>query len=85
MQVSEAADAASNKSEAQQIREKHDAQCAFVVVIGKDGKATATLAADTPDKYKASADFLKGFIGNLPVVPFKSVFGWGNHGVPTEE
>lgn len=80
-----ATDKTANLNEAQALATKHDSQAVVILRIQKDGTATATMWANSPEKNRGIDGWLRNFITNLPKNPFQTLFGWDKGGVPTPE
>lgn len=68
----------------QRMCQHHDLQAAAVFSVRRDGTIDVTTYGETAKGCRAIGWWAHGFAdaGALSVVPFTTVFGWGNKGVP---
>jgi len=70
-------------SDARAIVKKYDGQAAVIILVRKDGVIDTVTYGETKEKCKVIGWWAK-LVGDkgLSVVPFQTIFGWGNGGVP---
>ena len=70
------------KKEAQ----KHDLQAIMMLCVERNGTVSIVTYGEDKTKCKAIGDWGQGLWEYcVSLIPFKSVFGWGNNGVPVVE
>ena len=71
-------------SDAKEILEKYEQQAIVILGIGKNGTVTVVTYGENVAKCKAIGEWGKSLVDRgLSLIPFQTVFGWGNKGNPT--
>lgn len=72
-----------NIKECKDIAERHAAQAVIVIRIERDGTVTTSTYGESERKCRIIGAWAQGWMDHaLSVIPFRTVFGWGNNGVP---
>jgi len=65
---------------------KHDLQGIMMLCIERNGTVSIVTYGENKEKCKAIGDWGQGLWNHcVSLIPFKSVFGWGNNGIPVPE
>lgn len=70
-------------SDARMIAKKLDQQAVVILGVERDGTVTVVTYGENKEKCKAIGDWGQGLWKYaVSLIPFQTVFGWGNGGVP---
>ena len=65
---------------------KHDMQAIVLLTVERNGTVSVVTYGENVEKCKAIGDWGQGLWKHcVSLIPFQSVFGWGNNGVPVSE
>lgn len=68
---------------ARRIAKDHDLQAVVVLTVARDGIVTVTTYGEDKKKCDAIGEWGQGLWKYaVSIIPFQTVFGWGNGGVP---
>lgn len=68
---------------ARRLAKDHDLQAVVVLTVARDGVVTVTTYGEDKRKCDAIGEWGQGLWKyTVTVVPFRTIFGWGNDGVP---
>lgn len=70
------------EAEAKGMLDRHDLQGVLVVAVGRDGVVSTHSYGEDRRKCRALAKWIENLDRALSVIPFATVFGWGNGGKP---
>lgn len=60
-----------------------DLQAVVILTVSRDGVVSVVTYGETKEKCKAIGDWGQGLWDHaVSIIPFQTVFGWGNKGVP---
>lgn len=69
--------------DAKMLCERLDAQAVLILSVGRDGVVHVVTYGETKHKCKAIGIWGRGLWQHaISIIPFRTVFGWGNSGVP---
>lgn len=72
-------------SELRAIAEQKDLQAVVVLTVTRDGVVSVVTYGENKAKCKAIGDWGQGLWSYaVSIIPFQTVFGWGNNGIPKE-
>ena len=65
---------------------KHDMQAIVLLTVERNGTVSVVTYGENIEKCKAIGDWGQGLWKHcVSLIPFQSVFGWGNNGLPISE
>ena len=65
------------------LAKKRDQQAIIAFTVERDGTVRCVTYGETPVKCRAAGWWGQGFMNKyISIVPFQTVFGWGNGGTP---
>ncbi len=70
-------------SDAKKIAKKLDQQAVVILGVERDGTVTVVTYGENKEKCRAIGEWGQGLLNwAVSLIPFMTVFGWGNGGVP---
>lgn len=71
--------------ELEAVCKERDMQAMAAITVDRDGTVHVTTYGESQQKCQAIGEWAQGLHDHaITVVPFQTVFGWGNNGVPKE-
>lgn len=68
---------------ARRLAKDHDLQACVVLTVARDGTVTVTTYGEDKRKCDAIGEWGQGLWKYaVSIIPFQTVFGWGNNGIP---
>lgn len=68
------------------LSEQHNLQALMMLCVERNGTVSVVTYGENKKKCKAIGDWGQGLWKNcVSLIPFKTIFGWGNGGVPVSE
>ena len=64
------------------LAKSRDQQALVVIGVERDGTVTIVSYGETKNKCQAIGWWAKGLSNILSIAPFRTIFGWGNSGIP---
>jgi len=69
-----------------ELAKQHDLQALMMLCVERNGTVSVVTYGENIKKCKAIGDWGQGLWKyGVSLIPFKTVFGWGNEGIPVDE